>query len=104
MIQARDCLCFAAKASQGLVRFSLVTQEALYRHDSAGMALPGTIDDPHAATPDLFKYLVIAQPPSPVRQIHFREDILESLKRTLALGLQPLEQKTAKADSLVRSG
>src|SRR6266480_1343131 len=41
------------------------------------MPLPGAINNPHPATPDLFQNLIIAQPPIGIADIDFSKHVLQ---------------------------
>src|SRR5262245_64791037 len=59
MIEARDRFGFAPKAHQRLMRVHLMSEDALYRNDPAGMLLARTINQSPNPTADLFQSFVI---------------------------------------------
>ena len=96
MIEAGCRFGFASKARERLMRIGVITKDAFYRDDAAGVSLARTINHAHAAAPDLVENLVIAQAPLLVRHVDFTEHAFES---SLATSQQRLPALRAEDSS-----
>src|SRR6266550_3671655 len=63
VIETGSSFSFPTKTGERFRRIGVKTGDSLQRDDPARMALPGAINDPHAAAPDLFEDLIIPDAP-----------------------------------------
>src|SRR5882724_4345525 len=94
MIEACHGLRFAAKTRQCFLRISVVRQNPFQRDDPPRMPLPGAINNPHPATPDLFENLIIAQSPIGIAHVDFSEHVLQRFSVVSVSAKTTVEQTT----------
>jgi hypothetical protein len=77
MIETGGSFGFATETHERVARVTVMTQDTFEGDYTTRMALPGPVDNAHPATTDLFKYLIIPDPPVDILDIDLVECVFQ---------------------------